>query len=367
MSQQPLRVGFMMDQIAGHVTNYRNMRTIIDADPSIEATWFEIEFYRPNGWLERGAQWARIVPQYVSGVGRGGLELHRALRRGPFDVIYTNSSVASLFSRQFRQTPTLLHLDSTPKQIDEMPSYPGPVDSSLVSSIKKSVSTRLFTSVAAIQAWSTWAADSFVDDYGVNPLRVSVNPPGIDTRRWARTAGEPDSASPMRVLFVGGDFRRKGGDLVLDWWRRAPIGSVQLDVVTQDDIDEEPGLTVHRNFEPNSPGLLELFHRCDVFALPSLGECFGIAAVEAIAAGLAAVVSDVGGFGDIVDDGHSGFIVRAGDQPSLDAAMDRLLGDPPLRTSMGLVGADRAMACFDVRTTAAAIVDGLHRIARPSR
>jgi glycosyltransferase involved in cell wall biosynthesis len=365
MNARPVRIGFMMDQIAGHITNYRNLRRVVDADPTLQPTWCEIEFHKADGAIERASRRLRFVPPYLTGVGRGSLELRRGLSSGEFDVLYTNSSVAAFFVRRFQRTPTLLHLDSTPKQIDEMPTYPSPNDPAPIAALKKRMSTRLFTSVDAIQAWSAWARQSFIDDYGVRPDRVTVNPPGIETARWRPPSIARGTELPVRVLFVGGDFERKGGKLLLEWWKTTAPGTVELSLVTRDPVPPQPGVEVHRDLVVNSPALVDLFHRSDVFALPSLGECFGIATVEAMAAGLPAVASDVGGTADIIQHGRTGFIVTAGDQSSLNEAMNRLVADPALRSTMGAMATDVAVERFDVGLTARRTIDALRRIAAP--
>ena len=53
MNERPLRVSFLMDQIAGHVTNYHNIRRVVDVDPTVEATWCEIEYFKEGRPLER--------------------------------------------------------------------------------------------------------------------------------------------------------------------------------------------------------------------------------------------------------------------------------------------------------------------------
>ncbi len=67
------RIGFMMDQVAGHVTTYHNLRAITERDPDIEAWWGEVTYYREGGGIERlGERVARFVPTYVTGVSPGG-------------------------------------------------------------------------------------------------------------------------------------------------------------------------------------------------------------------------------------------------------------------------------------------------------
>ena len=65
------RVGFLMDQVAGHVTNYRNLRSIADTDPELSPVWWEISSHRADGRLERiHERFMPFVPTYVTGNGR---------------------------------------------------------------------------------------------------------------------------------------------------------------------------------------------------------------------------------------------------------------------------------------------------------
>ncbi len=362
-AERPLRAGFLMDQIAGHVTNYRNIRRIVDADPTIDATWFEIDFYREGGRIERVARRVH-APSYASGIMRGATEVRTALRSERFDALFTNSSVASLYARRFGRTPTILNYDSTPLQLDSMAAYGSPHDPKPIAWLKRTMTTRLYHRAALIEAWSNWARDSMIADYDVPADRVVVNPPGIDLSFW-RPAPARNGERPVRVLFVGGDFERKGGKLLLEWMAGRD-DDVELHVVTRDQIPRQANVIVHAGLQPNTAELLDQYHQADVFAMPSLGECFGIATVEAMAAGLPVVASDCGGTADIVDHGVNGLIVPTGDQPGLAAALDRLVADPAERARMAATSIERAAAHFDVRTNVGRIVASLHDVAQPS-
>jgi glycosyltransferase involved in cell wall biosynthesis len=93
------------------------------------------------------------------------------------------------------------------------------------------------------------------------------------------------------------------------------------------------------------PGLLAA---SEVFVLSSRSEGFPVSIVEAMAAGLPVVASDVGGVAEAVADGETGLLVPPGDPAALAEAVGRLLGDVELRQRLGAAGRARARACFDL-------------------
>ena len=366
MSEQPeppkLRVSFLMDQIAGHITNYHNIRRVVDADPTIEATWIEVEYHKEGRALERWS--ARLhVPTYVSGVLRGSLEMRRGLRRTRPDVYFCNTSIAAFFSRSLAKTPTLYDTDATPSRSTRCRPTPARVRTRSAERIKRAINTRLFTSVGLIQAWSHWAKDSYVDDYGVDPARTFVNPPGIDLDRWRRPSDRPRRDGPPARAVRRGRLRPQGRRTAPSRGPRrsrpAPSSCTPSPVTRS----ATPNVVVHRGLGPNSPELVERYHDADVFVLPSLGECFGIATVEAMAAGLPVVASDTGGTADIVADGVNGFIVTTGDLDSLTTALDRLVADPELCRSMGSRSAELAQERFDLTSNVRRTIEQMRRLA----
>jgi len=79
----------------------------------------------------------------------------------------------------------------------------------------------------------------------------------------------------------------------------------------------------------------DLMTHLDVYVLVSNSEGFPIATIEAMRAGLPTVVSDVGGAGEAVEDGVTGYLVPRGDVETLRDRLRRLVDDPDLRARMG--------------------------------
>lgn len=93
---------------------------------------------------------------------------------------------------------------------------------------------------------------------------------------------------------------------------------------------------------------------CDIFVQPSLemGESFGLAAVEAMAAGVAVISSDIDAFRAITDDGRNGLLFRSGDSADLAVKIMRLVEDPGLRRRVAAQGREDSRK-YDVAVTAA--------------
>ena len=93
----------------------------------------------------------------------------------------------------------------------------------------------------------------------------------------------------------------------------------------------------------------------DIFVLPSLWEGFGLVLLEAMAASLPIVASNVGAIPEIVADNETGLLVRPGAEEALARALIKLLASPALRTQMGARGRRRLEQEFSVSKMVQAI------------
>src|SRR5688572_33109339 len=93
----------------------------------------------------------------------------------------------------------------------------------------------------------------------------------------------------------------------------------------------------------------------DVFCLPSWWEAMPLSVLEAMAAGLPVVATDVGDVGRAVADGVTGYVVPRQDPEKLAAALEPLLTDPQLRRRMGASGRERVVGMFSSEVTARAV------------
>jgi glycosyltransferase involved in cell wall biosynthesis len=122
---------------------------------------------------------------------------------------------------------------------------------------------------------------------------------------------DPPSASP-RLLFIGADYQRKGGDLILDAWAKHPPAGATLTFVCPNPPEINlPGVEFLTKIKAATPEHLSILQSHDVFILPSRREAYGYAALEALNFGQVVVTSKQTGIAPHVED--AGGIV--GDSP----------------------------------------------------
>jgi glycosyltransferase involved in cell wall biosynthesis len=108
---------------------------------------------------------------------------------------------------------------------------------------------------------------------------------------------------------------------------------------------------------------IEEFRRADIFVLPSRTEVFPVTLLEAMAAGLPVVATDVGAVRWILADGECGLVVPPGDAAALAEAIGRLAGDAALRAALGERGRRRQQERFEAAVAAEAYDRCLRRAA----
>lgn len=108
--------------------------------------------------------------------------------------------------------------------------------------------------------------------------------------------------------------------------------------------------------------LAPLFARWRLLAQPSRAEGFGLSLVEAMAAGLPAVATAVGGVPDVIDDRTTGTLVPPEDASALGAAIAALLADPARCAAMGAAGRARVVERFSPEAMARGVVAVYDRV-----
>lgn len=357
------RFAFVIEQTLGHVTHYKVLRAGIDGAPSVAATWYPITYpFRSGNDGQRGepstrSEYARrqvrrilgravAAHEYDAWTAWASLRAWRVLRSDQasvrYDALFFHTQPTTLLCAPLMQrVPAVISLDMTPIQHNTVgvgyghqPS-PAPVDR-----LKHTLYARSFHAARAFVTLSDWARRSLIDDYGIDSARISVVPVGIDLDQWPQPGPKGD-ADPVRILFVGGDFMRKGGEILLRAFA-AVHGHCELHLVTKEQVAQTPRIHVYRDVTPSSDLLRRLYATADIFVLPTLADASPQVSVEAMASGLPVISCPVGGIPEIVRHGETGLLVPPGDVRELVAALDALIADAARRRAMGVAG--RALA-----------------------
>jgi glycosyltransferase involved in cell wall biosynthesis len=180
-----------------------------------------------------------------------------------------------------------------------------------------------------------------------------------------RTSAGP---SPNFLFIAGSEARRKGLDVLLDALHRLRAAGIRVRVVM---IAVPPiaakriaaaglGDTVEMRGDLSREEVLREMRRCEVFLLPSFGEGFPNSLVEAMAQGMAAVVTPVGSVPEVVGDGAGALVVPAGDSVALAEAVGRLAGSPETCARMGASNQNIIRTRFTSRVVLSTL-DGAYR------
>lgn len=184
------------------------------------------------------------------------------------------------------------------------------------------------------------------EDYGIDPRRIEMIPNG-----WGGTPLPRFPSAEPTVVTVGGLRPEKGQSVLLNAWvsvvKHVPHAQLILvgDGAERASLERRTrelaiqGTVTFAGVQENIWPFLAAAH---VFVLPSFSETSGIAAMEAMAAGLPVVASDVGGLREVVRDGQNGVLVPSNDPEALSKELSRLLTSPIEQENMGLLS--RSMA-----------------------
>ncbi|MEJ0099048.1 MAG: glycosyltransferase family 4 protein [Pseudomonadota bacterium] len=335
MSGRP--IAYVMEQTLGNITHYLNLRRAESAAESPGPLWLPIEYRQSR------------VPWTITGSRMARKALTEVLPRVDGVFMHT-TTLALLCVDLFRRKPTVLSTDGTPSNKRNMRGAYGLQEQGrLRERAKKALFRKVYGTATGLVGWSNWVKQSFVEDYGFPEEHVAVIPPGVDVDQFV--AGDRNHELP-RLLFVGGDFERKGGSLLLDVFRKRLRGRAELILVTRDKVAPEPGVTVRHGVSANSPELLELYATSDIFVLPTLADCFSLVLMEALAASMPVVSTRVGGIPDMIQEGKTGHLLEPGDGAGLGDVLEALVTDAGLRRRMGEHGRADALQRFEARENA---------------
>lgn len=166
---------------------------------------------------------------------------------------------------------------------------------------------------------SSWAAQSAIKDYGAPQEKVHVVPMGanFESPPPVEIIQEKGRSEQCRLLFIGFDWQRKGGDIAYETLLALEDLGIQAELTVCGCVP--PGKYSHRRMkvipylDKNDPvqyrELEQLYLKSDFLLLPTRNECFGLVFCEANAFGLPVITTRTGGVPEVVRDGENGFLL----------------------------------------------------------
>ena len=358
-----MRALFINSGILGHRAVAGLLRDTIALLPSIDAT--HVDLSRDLTLRDRLIRRAFSLPLAPRSGPAGNLDLRRwreelnvgllaarriseVERRSRFDVLHFHTQASAYASvGRMKQTPAIVSIDAT-QQLASLEAA-SPL-SKLTYKPNMSHDGRVFAHAAAITATSEWAARALSVHYPSCAPRVHVMPYPVRTiadEAWIRHRSAPTVNEPerVRVLFMGGDFPRKGGFDLLEAWRAGDFAArATLDLATDWPISDgelPAGVSLVRGVAPYSPAWLDLWRRADFFVMPTRHEAFGMVFQEAAAAGVPAIGTRINAIPEIVINGVTGMLVEPANREDLVRAMCLLVESFDLRQRLGSAAFDR--------------------------
>jgi glycosyltransferase-like protein len=270
--------------------------------------------------------------------------LARLLPGGGHDVVHAQDCLSANAALDLRDRGLVGHVIRTVHHVDDFTSP------SLIECQERSI-VEPDRVLCVSRPWAARLAEDF--DVAAELVRN-----GVDTARFRPPADAGERTAARRaldldghfaVLTVGGIEPRKGSLVLLEAFARLRGAAPGLDPVLliaggttlfdyRDELERfaararELGMNPHvRVLGPQTPaGIERLYRAADAFAFPSVKEGFGLAALEALAAELPVVASDLDVFREFLCDGDSALLAPTGDSDALADALLRVATEPEL-------------------------------------
>lgn len=165
-----------------------------------------------------------------------------------------------------------------------------------------------------------------LEHYNTNPKKLAIIPFGANLDIIPTDAEisldieKRINNKELNILFVGIDWYRKGGNIVLKTTELIASHnvSIKLHLVGCKQVpDSLPNFVVNHGFlsknnEKTYSELINLYKECHFLFVPSMGECYGLVFCEASAYGLPSISHHIGGIPTIVKDGKNGYLFKIG-------------------------------------------------------
>lgn len=258
--------------------------------------------------------------------------LQQRLRGNNFAFTFQTQA---MFDASVPDIPHFIYTDHTHL---ENRNYPVPEAATPLSPTWAAMEKGAYQNARMVFTMSRNISRSLISEYGCPPQRVKCVYAGSNVSAEVSASIDNSRFSAKNILFVGVEWERKGGPVLLEAFRllRRAHPEARLTIVGCAPQIREPGVYI----EGRVP-LAEVpkyYRSASVFCLPTLNEPFGLVFLEAASFGLPVVATRIGAIPEIVADGKSGYLVEPQNPAELAARLGDLLRDPRRAEQLGAYG-----------------------------
>ncbi|NEP57126.1 MAG: glycosyltransferase family 4 protein [Symploca sp. SIO2G7] len=242
--------------------------------------------------------------------------IQEQLNKTPCDVIF--GPVASLEITYLDTNIPIIYLSDITFNLYNG-YYPSNFDQQQIEWISQIESTAI-SKASQIVYPSDWAAQSAIDDYYAEATKVKVIPFGAnldDPPAAEEVSLSKKTTSSCRLLFIGKDWERKGGEIAFQTLISLHKMGVDAELIVLGSVPpaeiQHDKLTLIPFLDKNDPiqrqQFRELFLQSNFFIFPTRADCSPIVTCEANAFGLPVITTDVGGLPTIINQGKNGYML----------------------------------------------------------
>lgn len=346
----PIRSLFLIEYALGHRTHTRFLTRYLEHDARFDATITQLRDDQaadavgtltnlPLPFLRlvrsRGVGlWVWRVFRHHRNEARSAL---RNVNLGQLDLLYVHTHTAgSVILEIPRAIPAVVSVDLTWKLVFQRESRYA--DSRLFFPIYN-LERRIFQRADLVTSFSEWAASSVIDDYGIPSSKVTVIPNGVSI---PTVQASPRPGDLLRIGFIGNEFRRKGGDMLLRVHQEHFADRSHLTLITSDPVPRSglKNVTVLQQV-PWEKLMAEIVPSFDVFVFPTRFDYSPYAVIEAMTVGVPVIASRVGAIPEMIREGVDGLLINP-NEAELTDRLDWALTNRALLPAMGEAARSRA-------------------------
>ena len=313
MENQRTKILCICNCLLGNRTVTLVIKEALDSIKDIHSDYI---FINPQDYIDyRVPQWKKltgmtsellyVVPQKTKNINLSNYDL----------VLIHGFEIGWALNNKVRDIPCIMLHDSTPILSHQLickyiySNRLAKIRSLILIGLYKIFFRDIFSNIDQFFPMINLCQQSLIKDYSIPVKKVAEGTVAIKPNKCEASKNK-DNRAKIKLLFVGNDFKRKGGDFLFKVYSQVS-DQCDLIIISNDKILDSmifPSGVVHYKNISNEE-ILNYFSVADIFIFPTLKEHLGYVQLEAMASGLPILSRDIGGVSDLIKDGYNGYLM----------------------------------------------------------